>query len=115
MFSLNSLYTNNITYYYPNFNITITNGIITIYKEKGKTISNIYLLLNPGTYIVKHNYTSNTVITKYLSINNTMYGNNSIINIKNRASIFFVFDMLEEMYIKFNSIQFIQKKQNIFN
>lgn len=114
LFSLNNIYTNNITYHYSKYWIHINNNQIHIYKNSGHFKASFCLLLYEGDYIVKHNYTSNIIINKYLLLNNTYYGNNSNISVTKPTNIHFIFDMPEELNIIFHSISFIKRSQQLF-
>lgn len=113
-FSLNNIYTDGVTYNYPNYSICINNGKICLHKNAGSSKGGFQLLLNVGEYIVKHSYTSNILIMDYLMLNNKRYGNNSIIHLSAPTNIYFVFDMMGELDIVFHSIAFIKRTHQLF-
>jgi hypothetical protein len=113
-FSLNNLYTEDITYKYSNYTIYINNGKIHLNKQGGSSKAGFHLLLNVGDYFVKHVYTSNINIYDYLLLNNKRYGNNSTIHIKKPTTIYFIFDMMNELNIVFHSIAFVKQTQQLF-
>jgi hypothetical protein len=112
-FSLNNIYTKGIIYHYSNYWICINNHI-QLHKNVGNYKAGFSVLLNTGEYIIKHNYSSNVVITKYILLNETLYGNNSVIMITKPTTIYFVFDMYDELNIIFYSISFVLKSNQLF-
>ena len=114
-FSLNWLYTSNITYYYNNYSICISNKEIIVSKGVSSVRAGFSLLFEGvGTYKVNHSYTSNVPLYKYLSINNKIYGNHDTFQLLKPTIIYFVFDMNEAIHIVFNSIQFVKQNNLLF-
>ena len=114
MFSLDDLYTDNITYYYNNYSICVNNNKIILFKKASSIRVCFMLTLGVGTYKVNHVYNTNFPISKYLLINNEKYGNNNIFNLNKPSIIYFVFDMNEAIHIVFHSIQLNKQNNTLF-
>lgn len=114
MFSLNNIYTDDVTYNYINYSICINKSAIHLHKNMGASKAGFYILLNVGEYLIKHTYTSNILINDYLLLNNTRYKNNSIITVLKPTNIYFVFDMIGELDIVFYSILFVKRTHQLF-
>jgi hypothetical protein len=113
-FSINNIYTDDVIYKYPNYSICINNSNIHLHKKMGSSKAGFYMLLDVGDYLVKHKYTSNILMNEYLLLNNKRYGNNSIINVSKPTNIYFVFDMMSELDIVFQSVAFVKRSQQLF-
>lgn len=114
-FSLNYLYTPNITYYYNDYSIGIFDKQIIVSKGVSSVRAGFSLFFEGvGTYKVIHSYTSNSAIYKYLFINNKKYGNNDTFQLLKPTIIHFIFDMNEAIHIVFNSIQFVKQNNLLF-
>ena len=110
MLSLNDLYTVGVEYKYNKYSIRISNTIY-IKKELGSCRAGFTLNITPGVYYANH---TTTAKGDYMHIDNAIYGNHSTIKINKPTNIHFIFDMYEECYIIFNSIEFVNKSQRLF-
>jgi hypothetical protein len=113
-FSISNIYTDHVIYKYPNYSICINNSNIHLHKNMGSSKAGFYMLLDVGDYLVKHKYTSNILINEYLLLNNKRYGNNNIIRVSKLTNIYFVFDMMSELDIVFQSVSFVKRSQQLF-